>query len=91
MGAITPPSLSLAALTPFLFVFGAAGVGVLIEAFAPRESRHPAQVGMALIIVTGVYPQPLIDLIRPAVTATISDVGGNAHGVTPVHSASEGK
>jgi NADH-quinone oxidoreductase subunit M len=46
---------------------------------------------MALIIATGVYPQPLIDLIRPAVTATISDVGGPAHGVTPVHSASEGK
>jgi NADH-quinone oxidoreductase subunit M len=46
---------------------------------------------VALIIVTGVYPQPLIDLIRPAVAATISDVGGNAHGVTPVHSASEGK
>jgi NADH-quinone oxidoreductase subunit M len=46
---------------------------------------------VALIIVTGVYPQPLIDLIRPAVAATISDVGGPAHGVTPVHSASEGK
>jgi NADH-quinone oxidoreductase subunit M len=46
---------------------------------------------MALIIATGVYPQPLVDLIRPAVNATISDVGGNAHGVTPVHSASEGK
>jgi NADH-quinone oxidoreductase subunit M len=46
---------------------------------------------VALIIATGVYPQPLIDLIRPAVAATISDVGGNAHGVTPVHSATEGK
>src|SRR5690348_7899743 len=60
MGAITPPSLSLAALTPFLFVFGAAGVGVLIEAFAPRESRHPAQVGMALIGTIGALVSTLL-------------------------------
>ena len=37
---------------------------------------------VALIIVLGVYPQPLIDLIRPAVSATISDVGA-PDGVTP--------
>jgi NADH-quinone oxidoreductase subunit N len=53
MGAITGPSLSLPALTPFLFVFGAAGVGVLVEAFAPRESRHPVQVAVALIGTIG--------------------------------------
>jgi NADH-quinone oxidoreductase subunit M len=46
---------------------------------------------IALIIATGVYPQPLIDLIRPAVSATISDVGGNPHGITPVHTVNEGK
>jgi len=60
MGAITAPSLSLAALTPFLFVFGAAGVGVLIEAFAPREVRHPAQVGMALIGTIGALVSTLL-------------------------------
>jgi NADH-quinone oxidoreductase subunit M len=43
---------------------------------------------VALIIVLGVYPQPLLDLIRPAVAATISDVGGPAHGITPVHPTS---
>jgi NADH-quinone oxidoreductase subunit M len=37
---------------------------------------------IALIIALGVYPQPLIDLIRPAVSATISDVGA-PDGVTP--------
>src|SRR4051794_36057981 len=37
---------------------------------------------IALIIATGVYPQPLIDLIRPAVSATMSDVGA-PDGVTP--------
>jgi NADH-quinone oxidoreductase subunit M len=30
---------------------------------------------VALIIVLGVYPQPLLDLIEPAVTATLSDMG----------------
>src|SRR4051794_3518099 len=37
---------------------------------------------IALIIATGVYPQPLIDLIRPAVSATMSDIGA-PNGVTP--------
>ena len=37
---------------------------------------------IALIIVTGVYPQPLIDLIRPAVSATMTDVGV-PDGITP--------
>jgi NADH-quinone oxidoreductase subunit N len=53
MGAITAPSLSLAALAPFLFVFGAAAVGVLVEAFAPRDTRHPVQVAVALVGTVG--------------------------------------
>ena len=53
MPDITLPSLSLAALTPLIFVFGAACVGVLVEAFAPRETRHPIQVGIALVGTLG--------------------------------------
>ncbi len=45
---IEAPALSLAALAPLLCVFGAACVGVLVEAFAPRETRHPVQVAVAL-------------------------------------------
>ena len=41
---IEAPDLSLAALAPLLFVFGAACVGVLVEAFGPRDARHPVQV-----------------------------------------------
>jgi NADH-quinone oxidoreductase subunit M len=40
---------------------------------------------IAIIIATGVYPQPLLDLIRPAVAATMSDVGANPNGITPAH------
>jgi NADH-quinone oxidoreductase subunit M len=31
---------------------------------------------VALVVVLGVYPQPLIDLVTPAVEATLADVGG---------------
>ena len=53
MPDISAPAISAAALTPLLFVFGAAAVGVLVEAFAPREQRHPAQVGIALLGTVG--------------------------------------
>jgi len=42
---------------------------------------------VALIIALGFYQQPLIDLVRPAVAATISDVGGHPQGTIPAHPA----
>ena len=135
MGDIQAPEVSLSALAPLLFVFGAAAVGVLVEAFAPRSVRHPVQVAIALvgtigafvatlllagtqditaggatavatapdraslrvldldrrelavvtpliavIIVFGVYPQPLLELVEPAVAATMSDIGADPQG-----------
>jgi NADH-quinone oxidoreductase subunit N len=50
---IEAPDLSLAALAPLLFVFGAACIGVLVEAFAPRDTRHPVQVAVALVGTVG--------------------------------------
>jgi NADH-quinone oxidoreductase subunit N len=50
---IEAPDLSLAALAPLLFVFGAACVGVLVEAFWPRDTRHPVQVTVALVGTLG--------------------------------------
>jgi NADH-quinone oxidoreductase subunit M len=38
---------------------------------------------VALVIGLGVYPQPLIRLIEPAVAATMSDVGADPAGTTP--------
>ncbi|MGY1770612.1 NADH-quinone oxidoreductase subunit M [Blastococcus sp. SYSU D00813] len=52
----------------------------------PDLSRREVAVAaplVALVVVLGVYPQPLIDLIEPAVSATVSDVGGDAGGVVP--------
>jgi NADH-quinone oxidoreductase subunit N len=61
---IEAPELSLAALAPLLFVFGAACVGVLIEAFWPRESRHPVQVTVALVGTLGALVCTLLLAVR---------------------------
>jgi NADH-quinone oxidoreductase subunit N len=50
---IDAPDLDWAALAPLLVVFGAACVGVLVEAFVPRENRHPVQVAVALVGTLG--------------------------------------
>jgi NADH-quinone oxidoreductase subunit N len=46
-GGFTAPSISYAGLSPVLIVFGAAALGVLVEAFVPRERRRTIQVGIA--------------------------------------------
>jgi NADH-quinone oxidoreductase subunit N len=53
MDDITAPALSYAALSPLLFAFGAACIGVLVEAFTPRDVRHPVQVAVALVGTLG--------------------------------------
>ena len=46
--AIRLPSLDYAALAPMLILFGVATVGVVVEAFTPRTSRHRIQLPLAL-------------------------------------------
>ena len=46
---ITLPALDYAAMAPMLILFGAACVGVLVEAFAARRSRHPVQFVLAFV------------------------------------------
>ena len=60
MGDITAPAISYTALAPLLFVFGAAAVGVLVEAFAPRAVRHPVQVTLALAGTVGAFASTLL-------------------------------
>ncbi|MCW2676151.1 MAG: nuoN [Modestobacter sp.] len=69
MGAIQAPQLSLAALAPLLFVFAAAAVGVLVEAFAPRRVRHPVQVAVALVGMVGAFASTLLLAGSQEVTA----------------------
>ncbi|HLR84748.1 MAG TPA: NADH-quinone oxidoreductase subunit NuoN [Nocardioidaceae bacterium] len=46
---ISAPTIEYSVIYPTLIVFGAAFVGVLIEAFGPRKARHGAQLAVTLI------------------------------------------
>jgi NADH-quinone oxidoreductase subunit N len=46
---VTAPPMEYFELLPIIIVLGAAVIGVLVEAFAPRSVRHPVQVGLAMI------------------------------------------
>lgn len=56
---IKAPSISYAALAPILIVLGAACLGVLVEAAAPRERRFNLQLGLALLALLAA----LVDVI----------------------------
>ncbi len=66
---IEAPDLSLAALAPLLFIFGAACVGVLVEAFWPRDTRHPVQVAVALVGAVGALVCTVLLAGRREITA----------------------
>jgi NADH-quinone oxidoreductase subunit N len=46
---IPAPTVEWSLLTPLLILGGVAVVGVLVEAFAPRRGRFPAQAGLAVV------------------------------------------
>jgi NADH-quinone oxidoreductase subunit N len=52
---VNAPTIEYAALLPMLIVFGAAVIGVLIEAFVPRPPRHVLQVGLALVALLAAF------------------------------------
>jgi NADH-quinone oxidoreductase subunit N len=66
----TTPSVDYKLTSPMLIVFGAAVVGVLAEAFAPRRSRFSIQV-----VIT------LVGLVA-ALAAVVALAVGDHHGVT---------
>ncbi|MEZ0367270.1 NADH-quinone oxidoreductase subunit NuoN [Mycobacterium sp. pUA109] len=45
---MSAPTVEYTVLAPLLIVFGAAVIGLLVEAFLPRRWRYGAQVGLAL-------------------------------------------
>lgn len=73
----TTPSISYASLSPMLVVFGAALVGVLVEAFVPRHARWATQVGVTVVaLVAAVVAVVLVAVLRdPVVTAGIEGAG----------------
>jgi NADH-quinone oxidoreductase subunit N len=51
--AFSLPPINYIALLPMLILFGAATVGILLEAFLPRTVRQPVQVLLALVALLG--------------------------------------
>lgn len=47
------PDIAWAQLTPVLFPLGAAVIGVLVEAFAPRVARRPTQLVLTMLALLG--------------------------------------
>jgi NADH-quinone oxidoreductase subunit M len=70
------------AATATLEAPAAAPARLRVRDLSSRELAVAAPM-VALVIALGVYPQPLIDLIEPAVAATMSDVGADPAGVSP--------
>ena len=68
---MTAPNLEYAELAPLITVLGAAVIGVLIEAFAPRRVRHPVQVTLALLALLA----SLVQVILLAGTEIVGAVG----------------
>jgi NADH-quinone oxidoreductase subunit N len=51
--AIPGPSIDYVAVSPMLVLFGAAAIGILVEAFVPRTRRFLVQVAVAALGVAG--------------------------------------
>jgi NADH-quinone oxidoreductase subunit N len=71
---VTAPSMEYFELLPIIIVLGAAVVGVLIEAFAPRAARRTAQVGLAMLALVAA----LVTLIWQAGVQQIAAQGSIA-------------
>jgi NADH-quinone oxidoreductase subunit N len=70
------PSIDYGLLSPLLVVFGAALVGVVVEAFVPRASRYPTQVALALIGVVGALVATVLVALDLAPNGSTGGRGG---------------
>jgi NADH-quinone oxidoreductase subunit N len=53
--AFQPSNVDYLAVLPMLIVLGTALIGVLVEAFAPRERRHVVQVSLSVLGLVGAF------------------------------------
>ena len=69
MGDLKLPAIDYGALAPMLILFGAACVGVLVEAFVPKRLRHVVQLTLALLATVVAFVAVIIE--RGTRTVTI--------------------
>ncbi|TDD11544.1 NADH-quinone oxidoreductase subunit NuoN [Nonomuraea deserti] len=78
MNSIPAPTIEYGTLAPLLVVFGAAIIGVLVEAFAPRYLRKAIHVPLTLLSLAGAFALVLVQVLRGQVSTTASAVGALA-------------
>lgn len=71
---VRPPNLDYTAIAPMLILFGAACLGVLVEAFAARRSRHMVQfvLSLAALVAALVMVIKVANSGRRAFTADVA-------------------
>jgi len=74
-GAIPAPSIEYSQLAPMLVVFGAAVVGVLVEAFVPRELRR----AIHLLLTFGALVAAFVWTCVIAASSTLFAKGSSGH------------
>ncbi|MFD1937052.1 MULTISPECIES: NADH-quinone oxidoreductase subunit NuoN [Nonomuraea] len=62
-GTIQAPTIEYGLLAPMLVIFGAAIIGVLVEAFAPRYLRKSIQVPVTLLSMAGAFVLVIFQVI----------------------------
>ncbi|GIH22402.1 NADH-quinone oxidoreductase subunit N [Acrocarpospora phusangensis] len=61
---ITAPTIEYLQLAPLLIVFGAAILGVLVEAFAPRYLRRAMHIPLTLLSLAGAFALVIVQTIK---------------------------
>ena len=77
----TAPVLNYAQLAPMLIVLGGALIGVLIEAFGPRASRHASQLFITVASLVAAFAALLRVRNQASVDAAMGSVGFDGAGV----------
>jgi NADH-quinone oxidoreductase subunit N len=78
VNGIQAPTIEYGQLMPLLLVFGAAIVGVLIEAFAPRYLRKAIHVPLTMLALAGAFVLVLIQVVRDGVPTAAAAMGAVA-------------
>ncbi|MEU6719515.1 NADH-quinone oxidoreductase subunit NuoN [Nonomuraea sp. NPDC046802] len=78
MNSIPAPTIEYGTLAPLLVVFGAAVIGVLVEAFAPRYLRKSIHVPLTLLSLFGAFALVLVQVLRGQVSTVASAMGAVA-------------
>ncbi|MFE3451424.1 NADH-quinone oxidoreductase subunit NuoN [Nonomuraea sp. NPDC059194] len=75
-GTIQAPTIEYGQLAPMLVIFGAAIIGVLVEAFAPRYLRKSIQVPVTLLSMAGAFVLVIFQVISgvPASAAAMGAI-----------------